>query len=201
MFFLCVCVCGSVRVGARVCVLCVRVCGCVGAGVGVWVCVCVWVCGCVCVCGCSIAGVWQGNYNALQTTIIGGDFDLCNYAIWVYAGACPVISGVGFQRSLLYDIRIENSAGDCYHIAGCRTESVNFVYHPVSVGTVVIAACHQDNPDAKDFCWVGGSVIIDGCYSDAGVISGNSGKVYLRGNTFLNTAYISGFTGSLGQNI
>ena len=64
-------------------------------------------------------GVYTGNYNALQQTIIGGNFQSCGSAIYNKYGTSPIISGVGFQLNQI-DILLENSGtpggGRIFHL-------------------------------------------------------------------------------------
>ena len=52
---------------------------------------------------CSTAGLLTSNANALQQTVIGGNFQTCGTAIFVGAGSVPLIHGVGFQQSAQSD--------------------------------------------------------------------------------------------------
>lgn len=74
-----------------------------------------------------VAGLRPVNFNALQQSVIGGNFQLCGNGIRVTTGSVPIIHGVGFQESTAADIAIVNSANDSYSIVGCRSESTNFV--------------------------------------------------------------------------
>jgi len=92
----------------------------------------------------TTAGLATLGFNALQNTVVGGNFENCaRYAIWYYKGAGTVVS-TGFQNGFLEqianrgaDIAFANSANDASAIIGCRTESGRFVVvenaHKVSV--------------------------------------------------------------------
>ncbi|HWZ59583.1 MAG TPA: hypothetical protein VNW46_11470, partial [Gemmatimonadaceae bacterium] len=92
----------------------------------------------------TTAGFVTMGFNALQNTIVGGNFEGCpRYAVWFYKGAGAVYS-TGFQNGFLSqiamngsDIMFSNSTDDASVVTGCRTESGRFVvvenYHKVSV--------------------------------------------------------------------
>ena len=61
---------------------------------------------------CSTAGLLTSNANALQQTVIGGNFQGCNRAIFAGAGSVPTIHGVGFQTSTDCDIYTGTSSNN-----------------------------------------------------------------------------------------
>jgi hypothetical protein len=156
------------------------------------------------------AGFAVGNFNAVDNSVIGGDFQGCNIGIFVAAGSINTIHGVSFQTSSDTDIAVNNSAGDVYSIVGCRTESANFCRIHAGASTH-LAGCSQPTSTSGTFCFMeagnGGSsgppgaLTIDSCWSKNGIITGN-GYVYIRGNppgakAFGNTGYLSSFTGAV----
>jgi len=150
----------------------------------------------------SIAGLATKNYNALQQSVIGGNFQGCATGIWVWSGSVPVIQGVGFQNQSAWDIGVDNTAGDTYSVLGCRSESVNFARFQNGAGAH-ISGCNQTNPNVGYFAYIEagtqGVGILDACNSRNGRLTGN-GKFYLRGNLFSNTSALT-VTGSILQNI
>jgi hypothetical protein len=92
----------------------------------------------------TTAGFVTMGFNALQNTIIGGNFEGCTrYGVWFFKGAGAVYS-TGFQNGFVpqieiggYDIAFTNSTDDASVVTGCRTESGQFVSvandHKVSV--------------------------------------------------------------------
>jgi Pectate lyase superfamily protein len=50
---------------------------------------------------CSTAGLITSNANALQQTVIGGNFQTCGTGVFVGVGSVPVIKGVGFQQGII----------------------------------------------------------------------------------------------------
>jgi hypothetical protein len=75
----------------------------------------------------TTAGLVTSNPNALQQTVIGGNFQGCNRAIFAGAGSVPTIHGVGFQLSGDCDIYTGTLSDNSMSVQGCRSESVNFV--------------------------------------------------------------------------
>ncbi|MBS1669538.1 MAG: hypothetical protein JST58_19350 [Bacteroidetes bacterium] len=85
-------------------------------------------------------GLETANYNALQNTIIGGNFQGCDYGIGINAGSANVYS-TGFQANG-WDIAVTNSANDCMIINGCRSESANFLYSANSQNMTITGITH-----------------------------------------------------------
>jgi hypothetical protein len=133
-----------------------------------------------------IAGLCTRNFNALQQTIIGGNFQACGVGVLVAAGSVPVISGVGFQLSKVCDIRIENVAHDTYLVSGCRSESTNFLSSYQGTSQVHISSCsHIASSELGKFCEANGNIILDNCFSLRGVIAGGpTSTLWTRGCVF-----------------
>ena len=108
-------------------------------------------------------GLITKNFNALQQTVIGGNFQNCGTGINVERGSVPVIHGVGFQQSARLDILVSNGANDAMSIKGCRTESVNFA--DINHQAAVIEACTQTNAGAGTFAVLRNPGVISGCIS------------------------------------
>jgi Pectate lyase superfamily protein len=108
-------------------------------------------------------GLMTRNFNALQQTVIGGNFQNCGIGINVERGSVPVIHGVGFQQSAKLDILVSNGANDAISIKGCRTESVNFA--DINHQAAVIEACTQTNGGAGTFAVLRNPGVISGCIS------------------------------------
>jgi hypothetical protein len=89
----------------------------------------------------TTAGIFTTAFNALATRVYGGDFQSCGTGIKVGVGSVPVISGTSFEANTLWDIDIEGSAGDCYSVTGCRSESVNFA--KFTRGNATVSGCCQ----------------------------------------------------------
>jgi hypothetical protein len=108
-------------------------------------------------------GLLTMNFNALQQTVIGGNFQNCGIGINVERGSVPVIHGVGFQQSARLDILVRNGANDAMSIKGCRTESVNFA--DINHQAAVIEACTQNNENPGIFAMLRNPGVISGCIS------------------------------------
>jgi hypothetical protein len=72
------------------------------------------------------------NFNALQNTVLGGNFQGCNSTgCWIAYGSVDFY-GTGFQNGSQavpnnWDISNDNGAADGLLVCGCRTESAKFV--------------------------------------------------------------------------
>jgi hypothetical protein len=108
-------------------------------------------------------GLVTMNFNALQQTVIGGNFQNCGTGINVRYGSVPIVHGVGFQQSTNFDIVTWNGANDAMSIKGCRTESLNFV--DINHQASVIEACTQTNASAGIFATLRRPGVISGCIS------------------------------------
>lgn len=87
---------------------------------------------------CSFANAWNGlevlNYNALQNTVIGGNFSSCKFAgVFMLAGSVDVLHA-GFQADAASqwatggaDVVLVNSAGTRCSVQGCRSEGLRLV--------------------------------------------------------------------------
>ena len=98
----------------------------------------------------AVAGLKTSNFNALQNTVVGGNFQSCNMGIWVSRGSVCVVESTGFQVQKEWDIRIDNSANDTINIIGCRTESPNFVQVKNFVHASIIG-CTQTSPTTTGY--------------------------------------------------
>jgi hypothetical protein len=87
---------------------------------------------------CSFANSWNGleicNYNALQVTVVGGNFSSCKFAgVYMLAGSVDVLHA-GFQANGVdqwannsADVVLVNSAGTRCAVKGCRSEGLRLV--------------------------------------------------------------------------
>lgn len=117
------------------------------------------------------AGLYTGNWNALQQSVIGGNFQNCGIGIWAAVGSVPVIHGVGFQQSVDCDIKTSSNAHNGMSINGCRTESKNFFRNEGGV-SVSIAGTTQLNSVKGDFLYqAGGQSVVSACRSLWGQIT------------------------------
>jgi hypothetical protein len=112
----------------------------------------------------SIAGLQSKGGNALQQTIVGGNFQACSKGIQVVSGAVNLVHGVGFQLSSTVDISIEGDTTNTMSVVGCRTESSNFINNAGQ--DMQISGCQQKLAGARGLFYTGngGAVHVSGCY-------------------------------------
>jgi Pectate lyase superfamily protein len=103
----------------------------------------------------------NANFNALQNTVIGGNFQACGTGISIPYGSVDVINA-GFQVNN-WDIWNDNGAYDGMMVIGCRTESRNFISCNNKALTVI--NCSQANADAGTFVQCSLSCTVIGCGS------------------------------------
>jgi hypothetical protein len=133
----------------------------------------------------SRAGLLTSNYNALQNTVTGGNFQTCGVGIWIGTGSVTSVQSVGFQQSVDYDIRSDGSVGNCTVITGCRSESVNFVR---TVQDADLSGCTHTTASGKlgDFVYcLGGNVVVSACMTNYGRIHASFGsRLRIQESTF-----------------
>jgi Pectate lyase superfamily protein len=115
-------------------------------------------------------GLSISNLNAISHRVVGGNFQGCRVGIHVPAGAIQEITGVGFQESAEWDIRISGGAGDATHISGVSTESANFVWCQTQDCAVTIIGCGQRSGTPGVFANGATVLNIEGCMSKAGTV-------------------------------
>jgi hypothetical protein len=120
---------------------------------------------------CSVAGLKTSNFNALQNSLVAGDFQACRRGIWVAAGSVPGVFSVGFQESSDFDIQVDNAVKDSMQIIGCRTESKNFVRVDNNPVFVTMVGCSQLTSVEGIFIAAGSSqATLIGCASTMGLV-------------------------------
>lgn len=141
-------------------------------------------------------GVRTLNGNALQNSVLGGNFQNTDVGIHVGTGSVTKIDSVGFQNAALTnDIRVENSVSDTYSVLACRSESVNCLHFHAGPG-VFVSGFTQLNATAGGvyLFYEAGTVnlcTLEGCYSQNGVISNfSNGRIAIRGGGFGNANFI-----------
>lgn len=143
------------------------------------------------------SGLKTLNFNALQNTVIGGNFQNCGWAIHVAAGSVPIVMGVGFQGND-QDIVVQGAVFDTYLISGCRTESANFFRNVQNTVNCVVQGCNQLSSTAGLFIQTYGNICLDGCYSQNGQLSGvPNSKWNLRVNRFGRSDFFISDIGSM----
>src|SRR5215813_4603635 len=106
------------------------------------------------------AGMLTSNFNALQQTIIGGNFQACGRAIFVGSGSVPAIHGVGFQTSGDCDIYTGSLANNSMSVTGCRSESRNFINNAGGQSLHVAGCSHASSANGYFLTQVGGFGVI-----------------------------------------
>jgi hypothetical protein len=135
---------------------------------------------------CAVAGLKTSNFNALQNTVVGGNFQACNMGIWVSRGSVCAVESVGFQLSKQWDLRVDNSANDTLNVIGCRTESSNFVQVENFVHAFIFG-CSQTEAGAAGYFLrpAGCPVTVERCVSIKGQISLSAdARLTVRGSSF-----------------
>jgi hypothetical protein len=145
-------------------------------------------------------GLRVAGSNALDYVLIGCYFEDCEYGINCEIGNINSLIGCRFKNNSVVDVYTKQR--NALYIEGGRSESVNFaacgpayingVYHANAVEGSFWSS--SDLPIDED------NVTIDGCRSTNGVITGG-GKIYLRGNTFDNANVLTGYSGTVSENI
>jgi hypothetical protein len=137
------------------------------------------------------AGLVTSNYNALQNSVVGGNFQTCGTGIWVGVGSVTSVHSVGFQQSVNYDILTSGSVGNAMCITGCRSESSNFIQ---TVQDFEIDGCLHTAPGSEgDFLYsLGGSGVVSACTSNYGRIHAKySARLRLQECTFKRSDWLS----------
>jgi hypothetical protein len=142
------------------------------------------------------AGLVTSNFNALQNTIIGGNFQTCGIGVWILKGSVPLIASVGFQQSTTCDILLQNSAHDTITVDGCRTESPNFFKVTHGNPHFSLRGCsHTVAGNAEgDFANVNASTtgLVESCVSVAGrMVLQQDCRVKVANSSFGRTDWIS----------
>jgi len=121
---------------------------------------------------CSTAGLLTSNANALQQTILGGNFQGCGTGIYIGTGSVPVVHGVGFQVQSQSDIYTGSSQRNAMEVAGCRSESTNFINNAGGQKLRASACSHISGSNTNGYflAQAGGHAILSGCVSTFGAL-------------------------------
>jgi hypothetical protein len=145
---------------------------------------------------CSDTGFKVVGANALAQTFISGGASNCGVGIRVTAGSIDAIIGSGFASNTTWDI-----IGKVNLVHGIRSESNNFinVANPVSI----VGGTHNPGSAGTSIALASpGKAVVDAFHANTnGVITGSTGNLYLRGCDFNSGSYLTGFTGTVSQNI
>lgn len=134
--------------------------------------------------GNRVAGLSTRCFNALQQTIIGGNFQSCGIGVHVWKGSVPVIHGAGFQLNG-WDIKVDNGAADAMSIQGCRTESDKFA--SIRYQSVVVSGCTQYQSSGKPGIFLecdAGTFSVDSCTTIGGKLVLGNGCGDVRSSQF-----------------
>jgi len=118
--------------------------------------------------GRTTAGLLTSNPNALQQSVIGGNFQNCNRAVFAGAGSVPIVHGVGFQLSADCDVYIGTLSDNAMSVQGCRSESVNFINNAGGQSLHVAGCSHVSGSNGYFLQQAGGFSVISGCISNLG---------------------------------
>jgi len=116
----------------------------------------------------TIGGLLTSNPNALQQTVIGGNFQGCNRAIFAGAGSVPTIYGVGFQTSADCDIYTGTLSNNAMSVQGCRSKSVNFINNAGGQSLHVAGCSHVGSSNGCFLAQPGGFAVVSACISNLG---------------------------------
>jgi hypothetical protein len=153
--------------------------------------------------GFSHAGLKTAQDNSLNQTVIGGKAINCQYGMWASTGSIEAIIGATFSGNTIYDISNDN--GNSMVVSGCYSTSPNFCKNE-NTFMKISGVTHAGTASGKFLQMNAGATVIDSCVvgngsTGVGIISGAS-KVYLRGNNFQASDYLTAaFTGTVSQNI
>jgi hypothetical protein len=144
---------------------------------------------------CSDTGFKVAGGAATGQTFISGGASSCGVGIRVTAGSIDSIVGSGFATNTTWDI-----TGAVSLVHGCRSESNNFIN---VAGLVNLAGIEHTAGSAGTSIALAspGRASVDSMHSSLGVITGSTGNLYLRGCNFASGTYLTGFSGTVSQNI
>ena len=128
-------------------------------------------------------GLTTQNANALQQTILGGNFQSNNIAIFIPGGSVPIVHGVGFQESVVEDIDLGTfTALDTMDVKGIRTESTNFILDEGSHSVNVTASSQTSLSNGFFFkSTTFGRYHITDCETALGQLSFAGGDIVVEG--------------------
>ena len=140
------------------------------------------------------AGFRTLNANALQQTILGGNFQNCARGIWVQAGSVPVVNGTGFQLSQYADIQIEQTPSNKMSVVGCRTESLNFIINNGGHGMHVSACTQRSNGAGYFFAATGGQHVLSACETtDGNILAKYWAQIRIENSGFIREDWLESY--------
>jgi len=107
-------------------------------------------------------GIYTNGQNALQNTVVGGNFQNLDTGIFCARGVVSAVYGAGFQEQHSFDIDVSNDTANTIVISGCRTESTNFINSGL-IG-VTINSCQSTSGSGVFLTLVNSRAQMSGCY-------------------------------------
>jgi hypothetical protein len=144
----------------------------------------------------SAAGIYVGEANALQITVVGGNISQCAKGIYCQNGSMSTILGVSFQLNTTMDIHIQGGIQDGWIIAGCRSESTNFLESQPDSFVSVIGCTQTSSADGYFLNNCGSKMTVISCHSVNGKVHGSS-SLNVIGSKFDRSDWNAWF-GSIG---
>jgi hypothetical protein len=151
-------------------------------------------------------GLVLRSANALDHTVIGCRFSNNGCGVYAPLGGVMLVEGCNFHNNSRIDVFVKQQNAPA--IVGCYSDSTTFCL----AGPVWIAGCYHNTSNVGTFldasltyfAFDNPLFTIEGCYSPNSklIAAANNGcKVYLRGNTFSRSDYLTGWNGTVGENI
>ena len=159
---------------------------------------------------CSAISCAGYGFRIIGSNALNNNFVSCGASSCGVGFSCPT-GGMHISCASLAVNNIDITTGQQpITIHATRSESARFIDMSASQTRAIISGCNQAAGAGAGYfvnLASGNVAIIDACVQESalsteGRITGSSGsKVYLRGNDFRNTGYLTGFTGTIAQNI
>jgi hypothetical protein len=150
--------------------------------------------------GGTVTGLEARGPNAINNTAIMGGAGGCAQGYWSSGGSIHCYENSNSRN--VWDVRVDS--GHPVVVIGGRGESdlANLGFLKCTSGLVTVRGYYQAGIHASAF-WAnitGGKVSFDACGS-GNVITGNAGTLYLRGNSLGSASLLTGYSGTVAQNI
>ncbi len=147
----------------------------------------------------STTGIEAKSTTALNNTVIAGGASGCAQGYYSSGGSIHVYEQSCAGNTV--DVRVDSGFPVC--VIGGRTESgvsSGQTLVSLSSGQVTVRGVQQQGSAGKIANITGGKITLDSA-SSACVITGNAGSLYLRGNYFTSGTLLTGYSGTVVQNI
>jgi hypothetical protein len=149
-------------------------------------------------------GLCLGSSNTLDHTVVGCKFSNNGCGIAAPVGGVMLVEGCNFHNNSNIDLWVKQQNAPA--VVGCYSDSPTFC----CAGPVWISGCYHNTASvglffdgtATFFDQDNPLVTIESCYSPNSKLTSNSGNtLYLRGNTFSRADYLTGWLGTVKENI